>query len=375
MSLYKIAGLVVSMDVKYERLKKQARPYLYTGTKKPDISLSIQENVMEKARKTYPNINDEGLEYLLYGFLFYDRLLDFDGMMLHASAVAVGDRAYLFSADSGVGKSTHTDYWTKLIKGARIINDDKPALRITDGKIYVWGTPFSGKHDISVNRDYLLGGICFLKRGKENIINDISPQRALPLILPQTASMHSEDRISKKLTLIDRILTGAKLYEMECINDISAARYAYDKMNISFNISLEEMLPAMEETLNSGGKVTFVTKGRSMAPLLVSGRDSVVIGRFDEYKKGDVVLFRNNEGEFILHRIYKIKNDLYYTEGDSLLISDPPIKKEQILGKAVSFIRNAKEIKTSSFSYNIYKWIYMSFIGKKLRLMKRKFKK
>ncbi len=372
MQLYKIAGLIVEMDIRYNRLKTQAEPYLYQGSKKADMSLIIEEKVMERARKQYPNIDEEGLEYLLYGFLFYDRLLDFDGMMLHASAVAVGQRAYLFSANSGVGKSTHTNYWTQYIKGAHIVNDDKPALRIIDGSIYVCGTPFSGKHDISTNQSYLLGGICFLKRGNENIIEDISLVEALPLILPQTASKYSEERVSKKLELVDKILTGARLYKMQCIDDISAAECAYKKMNVSLPVSLDEMLPVMEETLKSGGNVTFITKGRSMVPLLTSKRDSVVLKRAEEYKKGDVVLYRNEKGEFILHRIIKLRGRAVYTMGDSLLTNDEPTLKEKIIGKATAFVINGRRVSVTDFSYRIYKLIYVSAFGRALRLLKRR---
>ncbi len=372
MKRYKIAGLIVEMNLRYNRLKNQAEPYLYEGSAQTDISLNIEDGVMEKARKQYPNIDDDGLEYLLYGFLFYDKLLDFDGMMLHASAVGVGQNAYLFSANSGVGKSTHTNYWTQLINGAHIINDDKPALRIINEKIYVCGTPFSGKHDISTNKIYKLGGICFLERGEKNVIDGISPEEALPLILPQTASKHSKERVSKKLELIDKILTGTKLYKMKCTNHIDAASCAFEKMKVSVPVYLEEMLDVMEETLKAGGNVTFVTKGASMVPLLVSKRDSVVLTKGDSYKKGDVVLFRNEKGDFVLHRIVKLKDGKIYTMGDSLLTEDTPIKEQNIIAKATAFIINGKKINVTDFSYKMYRLVYMSAFGRALRLFKRK---
>ena len=111
MQRFKIAGLTVDIEIKYERLKKQGRPYEIALDSSPaDITLNLNDVVMQRARKKFPNLSDENIEYLLYGFMFYDKLLDFDGMMLHASAVAIGGYAYLFSADSGVGKSTHTSY-------------------------------------------------------------------------------------------------------------------------------------------------------------------------------------------------------------------------------------------------------------------------
>ena len=361
----------MEMDIKYDRLKNQALPYLYKGRGKPDATLILPSNVMEKAREKYKDLDDGELEYLLYGAMFYDKLLDFDGMMLHASAVAVDGMAYLFSANSGVGKSTHTALWQKFLSDAVIVNDDKPAIRLIDGKLFVYGTPFSGKYDMSVNRRFLLGGICFLSRAEENSIKQISPAEALPLFLMQSSGMYGKDRVEKRLFVTDKVLSSARIYKMECNKDISAAKMAYEKMNMAPHVSLSSLLPAMEDMLKSGMEVTFITNGNSMKPLLRS-KDSVTIKRADTYKKKDVVLFRRLDGSFVLHRIINIKGDTVFTEGDSLCGKDEPINKEQILGKAIAFIKDSKTLKESDIKYKLYKFFYMSAIAKKLRLLKRK---
>lgn len=373
MQTYKIAGIVVEIDVKHDRLKSRAAPYLYKGKEKPVATLILPEGVMEKARKLYEGMDDGDLEYLLYGVMFYDKLLDYGGMMLHASAVAVDGMAYLFSADSGVGKSTHTALWKSLLRGAVIVNDDKPAIRFIDGNLFVYGTPFSGKHDISVNRRFLLGGICFLSRGKENSIEEISPARALPLFLAQSQGMHKADRVEKRLEVTDKVLSYARLYEMKCNMDISAAKMAYEKMKMSLSVTLSQLLPVMDEMLENGMEVTFVTNGISMLPLL-RDKDSVTIKKSDVYKKNDVVLFKRLDSAFVLHRIIKIDGETVFTEGDSLCGKDEPINKEQILGKATAFIRQGKVLKESDFKYAVYKLIYVSAFGKALRRLKRKIK-
>ncbi len=368
---YKIAGIVVEMDVKYDRLKERGEPYLYSGKEKAVATLTLSETVMERARKKYQGLSDGDLEYLLYGALFYDKLLDFNGMMLHASAVAIDGRAYLFSADSGVGKSTHTALWKSVFPEAVIVNDDKPAIRLLDGNLYVFGTPFSGKHDKSVNACFLLGGICFLERGEENFIEEISPKEALPLFLKQSSGMNAAQRVEKRLNVTDKVLSFSRLYKMRCNMDIAAAKMSFKKMNMALPVSLNQLLPVMEELLSNNMEVTFVTNGTSMMPLLKS-KESVTVKRVQQYKKGDVVLFKRLDESFVLHRIIKIKGDTVYTEGDSLLTKDEPIKKEQIIGKAVAFIRSNGTLKETDFKYKLYKIIYVSALGKALRRFKRK---
>ncbi len=374
MQTYKIAGLIVEMDVKYDRLKEYAEPYLYKGREKPDMTLELKEEALLRAKSHYPNLSESDLEYLLYGILFYDRLLDFGGMMLHASAVGLEKRAYLFSANSGVGKSTHTAYWTELYKNAVIINDDKPALRFVDGELYVYGTPFSGKHNKSVNSRFLLGGICFLTRGSENEIESITPAEALQYILKQSISSYHADRVAKKLQIMDKVLANAKLYKMKCINDISAAKVSYEKMKVSMPVKLLELLPVMEETLSAGCTVTFTTHGKSMRPILNDG-DSVTVKKADKYKVGDVVLYRKPDGKFVLHRIIGLKKDTVYTQGDSLHEKDEPITVDAILGKAIAYVYPQREVKTTEFAYKLYKILYMSYVGRMLRLLKRKIMK
>lgn len=371
MQRYKIAGLIVEMDVKYNRLKTHANPYIYKGKRSTDITLKLRAEAIDEALKIYKNLSEEDVEYLLYGIMFYDKLLDFDGMMLHASAVALEKRAYLFSADPGVGKSTHTSYWKELFEESVIINDDKPALRFIDGELYVYGTPFSGKHNISVNGRFLLGGICFLHRGSENIIENITPKDALQYILKQSLSIPLEERISKKLVIIDKVLNSSKLYKMQCTNDVSAAKVAYEKMKVSVPVRLSQLFDVMKETLNAGGTVSFTTHGKSMHPILNDG-DSVTIKKFDTYKKGDVVLFKNEKGDFVLHRIIKIKKELIYAQGDTLYKIDEPITKEAILGKVIAFIYSEKVLKISDIEYKLYKLFYMSYLGRKIRPIKRK---
>ena len=76
--------------------------------------------------------------------------------------------AYIFTAVSGTGKSTHAMLWREVFgERVRMINDDKPLIRITpEGKAVVYGTPWDGKHHLSKNSAFPLKAICWLTRAK-----------------------------------------------------------------------------------------------------------------------------------------------------------------------------------------------------------------
>lgn len=163
--IYSIAGLTVEMDTTGRTLR-QAAPYLSEHPDGPKVELRYDP---QGYIDLYPELSSENAEYIATGRSFYRRLLDHDGFMLHSSCVVMDGKAYCFTATSGTGKSTHTALWQKVFGRDRvyILNDDKPALRRMDGRWYAFGTPWSGKYDISVPKGVPLGGIALLSRGDE----------------------------------------------------------------------------------------------------------------------------------------------------------------------------------------------------------------
>lgn len=230
MQYYKIAGLTVAMD-SFGRSVTQAQPYSIPACETPDIT--IRTGGGEILHKQHPNLSLEDCEYLATGSSFYRQLLNFDGMLLHASAVVMDGKAYLFSAPCGTGKSTHTALWQKVFGKDRvqILNDDKPALRLIDGTFFACGTPWSGKHDISINGIFPLAGICVLRRGEVNTIARIAPGDAIFSIADQTFRPGNAALMDKMLTLLDQLLNQVPVWQLECNMEPEAAQVAHDAMS------------------------------------------------------------------------------------------------------------------------------------------------
>lgn len=227
MHFYKIADLIVAMD-SFGRTIKQARPYLWHEDK-PDI---VIQSDWRNLQKQQPHLCDEDCEYLSSGASFYKQLLYYDGMMLHASAVVVEGKAYLFSAPCGTGKSTHTKLWLSLFgERAYILNDDKPALRLIDGIWYAFGTPWSGKDDCSVNIGAPVAGICLLHQAEENAITPFSGKDAIFAILEQTIRPTESTLQEKLLELLDKLITTIPIWRMGCNMEEKAAMVSYNAMS------------------------------------------------------------------------------------------------------------------------------------------------
>lgn len=226
--LYRIAGLTVRMDTS-GRTECQAEQYITDDAVFVDFEVRA---CREAIRERYPDVSDDDAEYLSTGANFYCKLLNYDGIMLHASAVVVDGRAYLFSADSGTGKSTHTNLWLqKFGNRAYILNDDKPALRLVNGIWYAYGTPWSGKNDISANIGVPLAGIAILERGDENEIRPYRGVSAIFDVYRQVNRPASADYRDKILVLLNKLFSDIPVWKLKCNMEPNAASVAYNAMS------------------------------------------------------------------------------------------------------------------------------------------------
>ena len=234
MSIYSIAGLTVKMDNVSGRTLKQAKSYLSPNqdeNQKVDIVIKITQEEIDNAVKEHPELNQEDWEYMLTGSSFYNQVIAFNGFLLHSSCVVVDDVAYAFSADSGVGKSTHTNLWLKHFgERAYMLNDDKPCIRIIDDKIYACGTPWSGKYDYSTPKIAPLGGICFVERSEENWIKPAKSKDAIFNIFNQTVRKIGPKAMNRLLDVLEKVFDNVPIYELGCNISDEAVLTSYNAM-------------------------------------------------------------------------------------------------------------------------------------------------
>ena len=173
----------------------------------------------------------EELEFMAVHRKICERLPQYDTLMFHGSAIAVDGEAYLFAAVSGTGKSTHTRLWReKFGERAFMVNDDKPFLRIRNGAVTVFGSPWDGKHRLSRNTSVPLKALCLLERNKENRIERVGARECYPLFLQQVYRPFDPAAMAKTLSLLDTLLETAPLYRLGCNMEPEAANVSYEAM-------------------------------------------------------------------------------------------------------------------------------------------------
>lgn len=225
--LCKIADLLTEVP-EAGGLAPRCREYLWNGEGCADIIIRTDHYHPEQ----FPYFSENDMSYMESARLFYGALLDFDGFYLHSSAIAVNGKAYLFSANPGVGKSTHAKIWQTILgEKAKVFNDDKPALRRLGGVWYAYGTPWCGKDGININMKAPVAGICFLKQSNENRIHRLQPMEAVSKILPQTIHHFKEaEKLDMLLSHVDKLIRQVPIYELENKPEPEAAWLSYETM-------------------------------------------------------------------------------------------------------------------------------------------------
>ena len=148
------------------------------------------------------------------------------------------------------------------------------------------------------------------------------------------------------------------------------------------DFDLEEYLPIISEVIESGGEFRLFPRGTSMLPLIRQGVDSVVLVRsIGKNRRGDVILYRRESGQLVLHRIVKAeRNGTYTLCGDNQTQLEKGIRQGAVLAVVSAFYRGEKRVQKGAVSLEIYErfWCVMPLrkiffvvrrIGRKIKKM------
>ncbi len=196
----------------------------------PDFTVRTTGTEM-KIEDNQQGFSSEYLEFICIYRHIAEQLPAWDAFVCHGAVVAMDGRAYLFTAPSGTGKTTHTQLWLRRYPDrAWILSGDKPILRRTPEGFLACGTPWRGKEDYGVNAELPLQGICLLGRGEENHIEPARPADMFRFLSRQIYFPSDRARLERLLTLLDELCTQVPTWSMRCNMDVEAAEVAYEAM-------------------------------------------------------------------------------------------------------------------------------------------------
>ena len=225
----RFAGIPIELSSNSDFMERFCKDYLCDG--KPLFSVSVTEDKIneELQNADEPTTFDYAEALCLYREIA-EKLPIYDRTVFHGAAIEFGGKAYIFTAPSGTGKTTHIGLWKRYLGDkVKIINGDKPILSLSDGKITVHGTPYAGKEGWQTNVSAQLGGICFLSQGKKNEITAVEPKDAFTQLFLQTYKPQTEEAMRKTVEIL-RTLCTVPCFAFSCNMTEDAVKTSFEAL-------------------------------------------------------------------------------------------------------------------------------------------------
>ena len=129
------------------------------------------------------------------------------------------------------------------------------------------------------------------------------------------------------------------------------------------NVETREYLSVMEELIHQNEMVTIPVSGFSMNPFLADKRDAVMVKKPDrDLRRGDIVLYKRRNGQYILHRIWKVKRDGYYIAGDDQTMIEGPVLRDQIIGRVEKIRRKGRWIDEKDLLWKFFETVWIRIL-------------
>ena len=127
----------------------------------------------------------------------------------------------------------------------------------------------------------------------------------------------------------------------------------------------------LRELVKEGKEVSMLIAGSSMAPFLVHQRDYIYFKKPERnLRKGDMVFFERNNGQYVMHRIWKVKPDGYYIVGDAQNEIEGPVREEQIFAIITKVRRKNQWIAPGDFWWEFFEHIWIRMVPVRRIVMK-----
>ncbi len=158
----------------------------------------------------------QGLIFNALQQIFYNRILFEDAMSIHSASVIYKDKAVVFSASSGTGKSTQAGLWQREL-GCRVLDGDVTVCREKEGKLYVYGLPWCGSSGKYINKEVELGALVFLKQAKDNTVRIPNIREKISYVFSSTFSESLTEEMAHRVAgVTQKIVEKAPIYEYSC---------------------------------------------------------------------------------------------------------------------------------------------------------------
>ena len=223
-----IAGLAIGLDTETPYILRQCARFLTDEA--PVFTVQAPAETVAAELALVPG-SPAVAEFVCLYRAIAERLPDYDRFVLHGATIQTDGKAYIFTAKSGTGKSTHITLWRRRYgKAVQIVDGDKPILWLRDGVWLACGTPWCGKEGLTSTDCVPVAGLCLLERAAENSIRPATSTELIEAIFHQIYRPKDVGRLTRFLSLLDAFLRVTPIWRLGCNMELAAAETAHDAM-------------------------------------------------------------------------------------------------------------------------------------------------
>lgn len=218
----KLADVVFIIKANYQETKAYFLDFLCEQP--PQETIIIMPDDIRELQKKAPHFTPQMCERGVLKVMLDKRLVAYGAFALHASAIEYRGKGLVFTALSGVGKSTHSASWKRCFpEDVVIINDDRPYIRIIGSEAWIYSHPQSGKDHIYTNTSCPITAFCRIVRDSQNDIEPIKKADFFPFLVQQTFTLDDPALTARIIGLHRKALECASVFVVHCTAEPEAA--------------------------------------------------------------------------------------------------------------------------------------------------------
>lgn len=220
----KLADFCVKITCRHDYLYNLCRNYIVVD--EADFSVFAEDSdICHERQLTIKNQGRNLEECYLESTAVYrkicNKLIEYDAFLFHSAVIKKDEIAIAFIGKSGAGKTTHANFWISDL-GAEYINGDKPIIRVIDGKLIAYGTPWCGKEKYNSNTSAPLKAIALINKSSENRVQLLSSFDAVPVCLRQCyIPANNSDKI---MDFVDIMVNNIPVFSLYCKKELEPAK-------------------------------------------------------------------------------------------------------------------------------------------------------
>ena len=240
-----LAGRTIEICSMGDQIYNTCYPYLLSPGNDihPTISVSVTaaglRNEKAEARRLEDQRGAAGHQYRfdsqLETMAVYRQICEampaFDTFLMHGSVVSCDGEGYMFTAPSGMGKTTRALCFLEEFPGSIVVNGDKPLLKVTDDAVIAYGTPWCGKENLNTNTSVPLRAIFLVERaedGEQDAVTELTFSQAFPVLLQQTYRPADPEAMKKTLRLLAAMRGKTRFFRCRTAPTREAMRLAWE---------------------------------------------------------------------------------------------------------------------------------------------------